>query len=256
MTALSPVGFVPPPEILPAPTPPDVIEALGRHVVGRRLGFQRIAVRSPAWREILFTAGKIPFRLPPFPAGASAKVDEQSDDVPLVDDADKMADGLVAGLAKAKPRGTAPRSISARRELPPSADALASWKRRATLTVLGPEVCRLLVASGGLLPGDVEIMEEAYPAGLEIERRGAVEAAIAITAAAARHDRDADLPAWLNDQLLTLMAETRPTEFFQGLYEGAPAGEDQSNVPQGPAAGGPPSRLAEQNRPPAGEGIT
>lgn len=256
MTALDPVGFGAPPPIVSAPTPPDVTEALARHVVGRRLGFRQVAIHAPTWREILFGAGKLRFRLPKFPDGAAAKVDQKTDDGAINDDADKMADKLIAGLSKDKPRGSAPRSVSARRELPPSSDAIATWRRRATLTVLGPEVVRLLVASGGLLGGDVSIFEDAYPAGLDLERQGAIEAAIAVTAAAARHKREADLPHWLNDQLLTLMAEHRPIEFYQDLYKGAPAGDDQGAAPQGPAAGGPPSRLAEQNRPPAGEGIS
>jgi len=256
VTAMSPIGFTAPADVISTPTPPDVTEALARHVVGRRLGFQRVSVKAPTWREILFTAGKIRFRLPRFPDGAAEKVDQDVDDGAINDEADKMADKLIADMSKDKPRGSSPRSISARKELPPSDDAMATWRRRATLTVLGPEVTRLLVASGGLLASDVDIFEDIYPAGLDIERRGAVAAAIAVTAAAARHDRDADLPAWLNDQLITLMSERRPTEFFQDLYKGAPPGDDQSNQPQGPSAGGPPSRLAEQNRPPAGEGIT
>jgi len=80
MTALPPVGFGAPPEVIPAPMPPDVVEALARHVVGRRLGFRRVTVDAPTWREILFNAGKIRFRLPKFPDGASKKVDQKTDD--------------------------------------------------------------------------------------------------------------------------------------------------------------------------------
>lgn len=253
MTAMAPVGFGAPPPVVSTPPAPDVQEALARHVMAKRLGFSRILVRAPSWREILFGAGKLDFHLPRFPDGATEKVDAKQPDP--VDDADRRADQLIAKLSKDKPRGTSPRSVSARRKLPPSDDAMASWRRQATLTVLGPVIARLLVSSGGLTASDVEVLEDTYPEGLDLERKGSIEAAIAVTAAAARHKRDADLPDWLNDQLLTLMAETRPTQFFQDLYGPEDVGDDQSQA-QGPSASGPPSRIAQQNSPPAGEGFT
>src|SRR6185369_2160262 len=167
VTAMAPVGFGAPPPVVSTPPAPDVQEALARHVVAKRLGFSRILVRAPSWREILFGAGKLDFRLPRFPDGAAEKVDAKQPDP--VDDADRRADQLIAKLSKDKPRGTSPRSVSARRKLPPSDDAMASWRRQATLTVLGPVIARLLVSSGGLTASDVEVLEDTYPEGLDLE---------------------------------------------------------------------------------------
>lgn len=257
MTALPALGFDPPPPVASSPPDPAMTERMARHSLAAHLGFSRVGVRAPSWDEILFRAGKIPFRLPRFPDGATLKVDQKPTDPP-VGDAEKMARSLMKDLSKDKPRGSSPRSFSARLSLPPAADAMASWKRRATLTVLGPEVARLLVASGGLTSTDVDILASAYPAGMDGERKAAVEAAMNVTAAASRHKREADLPSWLNDQLLTFMAEARPLDFFAELHKGATLEGDQQDAQQaqGPSASGPPSRLAQANQPPAGEGIT
>lgn len=229
----------------PAPAPPTgtALEVLARGALKASLGLH-VTVNAPTWRQILFGGARIPFQLPTPPDGVLAELDAKPADPPPGDLVAAAASVLRAGLSDSRPRGTTPRSISARRTLPPASDAVGSWLRRFFLVTAGPASLRLLVAAGYLTPMDVATMAEVYPQGLDAERMEAMEAARVVTAAAARGGHEADLPDWLNDQLITLMDEERPTDFFQALYEP----EDQKQQ-EGPSASAPPSKIVEQTRP-------
>lgn len=252
-------SFAPPPQVVPeapiAPPPPapDVLEALARHVLERNLEMS-VKVSAPTWREILFGAMRIKIAIPTASDNALKQIDAEPE-VPPDDKPAEMAATLQAHLRSTRPRGLQPQSITGAAQLPPPRDAMISWQRRVFLTVCGPGVLRLLVAGGYLTPDDISIIEEAYPAGLDIERREAVEAAIAFGAAGMRNGHSTAIPPWQNSQFLTLMGDQTPPDFYHGLYEAtaAPPGAN----PQGPSASAPKSNLVEQTRPSVnGEGST
>lgn len=221
------------------------LEEAARMYLRRHLGLE-IEGRAPTWRDLLFGGGRIEFRVPQIPPESLALLDKDPVAPPAGPD-QKLGAKLLADLKDARPRGMTPRSISPRVPRPPARDALAAWMRRVFLVAAGPESVRLLVAAGYLTPGDVDTIEGIYPGGLDVERRTMVQAAGALTVAAARNGSDPDLQPWLNEQLLTLMDEHRPTEFFEQLYaREEKQGGDQG---QGPGVGAPPSQVVNQTRP-------
>jgi hypothetical protein len=206
----------------------------------------RVDVRAPTWRELIFGGRPADITIPRVPEACLALLDKTPQVMPGDGPAAAGAK-LLEALRSARPRGGSPRSLSARRPLPPSRDALSAWMRRVFLIAAGPEVTRLLAAGGYLIPGDVAMLEAAYPKSIDAERMACVEAATAFTVAAMRNGHhEAELPAWLNAQLLTLMAEHRPAEFFQSLY--SPAAAPAPDQP-GPSASGQPSVIAQQMNP-------
>lgn len=207
----------------------------------------RVTVNAPTWRQLVFRSSRISFTIPATPPEVVAEIARATTDDLQQDHVGVLAFKLLEGLQASMPAGRSPRSMAGRRPLPVGQGAMGAWRRRVFLVAAGPQALRLLVAAGYLTAGDVALMTEVYPEGLHDERLGAVEAAGAITAAAARAGRDADLPAWLDDQLFTLMEEERPTDFFQSLY--APEQEDPE---PGPTVGAPQHAIVDQARPPVG----
>lgn len=249
------LGAIPLPATAPDPLSEQhqrlLIEEAARGALRHYLDLH-VSVSAPTWRELLFGHSRIEFRIPRCPDEALARIDGAPEAHPAHPGA-KLAVKLIKDLSDARPRGTAPRSFSPRQPRPPARDALAAWLRRVFLVAAGPAALRLLVAAGYLTASDVEVMEGAYPEGLDDERRGAVEAAGGLTVAAHRNGAEPDLQPWLNDQLLTLMGEHRPTEFFDEIYksEGAPTDEQQEAAAAGPgpSVGAPPSQVVDQTRP-------
>lgn len=243
------MAIAPAPDIQPAHTAPHLSpvqqEEAARHVLNRWLGL-RVAVSAPTWRQILFGGRPDRIEVTSIPDACLGEIDKTPQVMPG-DGPAAEALKLLSALRDARPRGGSPRSISARRQLPPSRDAMATWARRVFLIAAGPVALRLLAAAGNLLSNDVALMDAAYPAGLDAERMASVEAATAFTAAALRNaHHEADLPSWLNDQMLTLMAETSPADFYQALYDGS--GSASKTAP-GPSFGGTKSVIADQAAP-------
>lgn len=228
---------------VPEPEGSDLEEA-ARHALLGFLGLH-VSVRAPSWHQILFGGHPIDLKLPEAPQGVQDAIDRTIEVMPGETVAE-TAKGLLDGLRSAKPKGTTPRSLEARKPLPPPRDAQANWLRRLFLVTAGPEALRLLAAAGYLTAADVATLEEVYPEGIDRERMALTEAATALTAAAARGGHDADLPAWLNAQVLTLMGEHRPADLFSDLYQGG--GEPPK--PRAPI-GASPSKLVDNTRPAA-----
>jgi len=228
---------------VPEPEGPELEEA-ARHALLGFLGIL-VPVRAPSWHQILFGGHPISIKLPEVPQSVQDAIDRTIKVMPGETIAERAKE-LLDGLRSAKPQGTTPRSLEARKALPPPRDAQATWLRRVFLITAGPEALRLLAAAGYLTATDVATMEEAYPEGVDRERLQLMEAATALTGAAARGGHDADLPAWLNAQVLTMMGEHRPIEFFSGLYGGG--GEPPK--PKAPI-GASPSKLVDNTRPAA-----
>jgi len=217
----------------PAPSPLDLEEEARAELL--RLLRLNVRVRAPEWREILFGGRPISAKLPVVPPAVLARIEKA--------EATGPARRLLGIVQREMPETSNPRTIAASRPLPPPKDAMAAWLRLIFLVTAGPSALRLLVAAGYLTGGDIDIMQDAYPAGLDQERTASVEAAMALTSAAMRNRQDPDVPNWLNDQLLTLMDEHRPIEFFAGLYEA------DAQPQQGPSAGSGQSVIAQQNKP-------
>lgn len=244
---------------VPMPVPPVnpreqarqelALEEAARLALWGYLGLH-VDLSAPSWRQILLGGGRIDFRTPQFPHESLELLDQDPQPTPG-DPGAKLAKKLLVGLKADRPRGMTPRSLSPRAPRPPARDALSSWTRRVWLVAAGPEALRLLVAAGYLTPSDVETIEAAYPRGLDVEREGAVQAAGALTTAAQRNGTEPDLQPWLNDQLMTLMDEHRPADFFAAVYDGEGKGEPEegdSSAP-GPTASAPPSNVVDQTRP-------
>lgn len=227
------------------------LEEAARAELNRALGLT-VDVRAPTWRSLMFSGSKrIEFQVPLPPDEVVARV-TALDPSRFAQDATGLAAlKLVEPLQKSKPQGMPPASISARRPLPPSRSDVMQWDRQLFLLTAGPDCLPLLVGSGGLTPDDVDYLVANYPEGTDAQREAAVEGATAFTAAGARTGHDPELPAWLNDQLLTLMDEPRPTQMFQDIYQRA----NQQKPPQnGPPPGSGNSKIAQQFRPNVGAG--
>lgn len=236
------------PDIAPEAPPLEGadLEAAARDALRARVGL-RLTLRTPTWRQLVFGGHRLDFKLPEVPVGVLGEIDrmpppEQETELPQ-NEAETMAGALLHHLQQQQPQGTAPRSVSARKQLPPPRGAVALWHRLIFLVMAGPEALRLLVAAGILTDFDVSALAEFYPEGVNRERTEAVEAAMALTAAAQRGGHDADLPSWLNDQLLTLMGEDRPTQFLGSLY-GTP---DKPKA--GPSASAGNTKIVDQMKP-------
>lgn len=249
-TVLPPQPITPTPAPRPAPQPKGLeLEQLSRARLCRLIGLH-VELNSPTWNQILFASKKIPIRIAAPPPNVLKAIDQLPPDPPPPgsppDAVRTESEMLLKQLSDARPRGASPRTIAGGPKLPPAADALAKWLRRVFLVVSGPEAVRLLVAGGYLLPGDVAVLEVVYPDGLDEERKAAVGGAIALTNASMRTGVEHGLPSWLNDQLLTLMDEKRPTQVYEDVY----AAEAKSAPAPGP---GPqstmPNLIAQQSAP-------
>jgi len=126
---------------------------------------------------------------------------------------------------------------------------MASWLRRVFLLTGGPATLRMLASAGQLAPGDVTVIEAAYPKGLDKERMDSVAAATSLTAAAMRGGQQADLPMWLNDQLLILMGEAKPADVWQALYGQKGNEKPNGGAQQGPSASAPQSSIVKNAAP-------
>lgn len=234
-----------------SPPSPAGLEGLARHALTSYLRL-RVAVKAPTWHRIVFGGQPIKFRVPRVPDAVIERLEGKPEAAPGDIPAARAA-AILDAIRGARPRGTQPRSVSGRRPLPPPRDALAAWNRRLFLALAGPAALRLLAAAGYLTTTDVAVMEALYPAGVDGERLDAVKAAGALTGAAARNGVDAALPPWLNDQLLTLMGERSPAEFYAALYDDKGGAEEgQGGPPPGPSVGAPPSQVVDQTKPPEG----
>jgi hypothetical protein len=238
------------PALRPAPQPTGLqLEALGRERLRQMIGL-RVTINAPTWNEILFSSKPIPVKVSPPPPTVLAAIDQippPIDPGAPPDAVEAEARQLLKGLSDARPRALPPRSIAGGRKLPPPADLVAKWLRRVFLVVSGPDAVRLMVASGYLLPSDVDLLEIVYPKGFDEERRAAVEAAITVAAAAHRNQvNDHDLPSWLNDQLLVLMDERRPSDFYAEIY----AQDEKESEAKGPnPSAAAPDKIAQQTAP-------
>lgn len=227
------------------------LEEAARAELNQALGLT-VDVRAPTWRSLMFSGSKrIDFQPPRPPGEIVARVTALDPERFAKDATGLAALKLVEPLQKSKPQGQAPQSISARRPLPPSRSDVMSWERELFLLTAGPDCLPLLVGSGSLTPDDVDYLSTNYPEGTDAQREAAVEGATSYTAAGARTGHDPILPPWLNDQLLTLMDEPRPTQMFQDIYQQA---NQQKPPQQGPPPGGGNSKIAQQFRPNVGAG--
>lgn len=204
-----------------------------------------VTVTAPTWRQVLFSGRRDKFAMPKIPDASLERMGRITPPESLPkDNVGITALGLAEALQQSRPEGFTPASITAVPTLKPSRDSVASWLRRVFLVTTGPAAIPLLVGAGYLLPGDVDILAAAYPEGMEAQRKAAVEAGMAVTSAGHRGGHGVELPPWLNDQLMTLMAEPRDVGFFQGLYA------DKGREPAGPGSlGGKAGRLAQQIAP-------
>lgn len=204
-----------------------------------------VTVDAPTWRQVLFSGIRVRFEVPKAPPTAIAALGQiKPPESVAKDHVGITAVQLAETLQKAKPEGMVPRSITAQPALPPSRDSMSQWLRRVFLITAGPECLPLIVAAGYLLGSDVETLEAAYPEGIGEQRKAAMEAGMAVTAAGERTGHTVELPSWLNDQLMTLMGESSATD-VQHVY-------DQSSPDAGGgggALGGKPSKLAQQSAP-------
>lgn len=213
------IGIVPSPPVIPVAKQPTGIEleALARHKLLRMLGLN-IEITAPTWNTILFSSTKIKWRMETPPQECIDAIDQVPPEVPPGDAVATEANVLLKGLSASRPRGQQPKSIVGSKPLPPPQDATAKWLRSVWLITVGPDSTRLLVAAGYLTPFDLNALDTAYPKGLDAERQACVQAAMALTAASARTGVEHDLPPWLNDQILTLMDESRPTRYYADIY--------------------------------------
>jgi hypothetical protein len=219
------VGAVPQPSGIPGQLPAPMgkqptgveLEVLGRHKLLRMIGLD-VDVTAPNWNTILFSSAKIRLEMKAPPQSVIDAIDQIPPDALPGDAVATEADALLKSLAMTKPRGQQPKSMVGGKRLPPPADAMAKWLRHVWLIVTGPDATRLLVAAGYLTPDDEQVLDTAYPKGLDAEKQAAVGAAIALTTASARTGVEHDLPPWLNDQLLTLFDEDRPTRYYSDIY--------------------------------------
>lgn len=206
---------------LPAPATPQPtgveLEVLARHKLLRLIGLN-IDVTAPSWNTILFSSTKIKWRMETPPQACLDAIDQVPPDAAPDDAVATEANVLLKGLSASKPRGQQPKSIVGSKPLSPPQDATAKWLRSVWLITVGPDATRLLVAAGYLTPSDLDALDTAYPKGLDAEKQACVGAAMALTAASARTGVEHDLPPWLNDQILTLLGESRPTRYYADIY--------------------------------------
>lgn len=203
-----------------------------------------VTVNAPTWRQVLFSGVRVRFDVPKPPQAAMDALGQiKPPDSLAKDHVGITALGLAEALQQAKPEGMVPKSITAQPALPPSRDSMTSWYRRVFLVTAGPQCLPLLVAAGYLLPSDVETLDSTYPEGTGEQRKGAVEAGMAVTAAGHRTGHTVELPSWLNDQLMTLMGEPDSTD-VQHVYE-----QSTPQTPGGSAIGGRPNKIAGQAAP-------
>ena len=235
------LSLVQPPE--PPPLEGKALEDAARAELDRTLNLE-VGIKAPTWRQILFSGKRIKFQVPKCP-DASLKILGQikPPDDTAKDHVGITAVGLGEGLQKSKPEGIVPASITALPALPPSRDAMSAWLRKVFLVTAGPDALRLLVAAGYLVPSDIEALEEVYPEGVDEQRKAAVEAGMAVTAAGTRTGHSVELPPWLNDQLMTLMGEPGAQGAYQELYADAGA------QPHGGTLGGKAGKIAQQAAP-------
>lgn len=240
------------PVVRPAPQPTGIeLETLGRERLRHMIGM-RLTLNAPTWNETLFASKRLAIKISAPPAGVLTAIDQlPAPPTPPGSPPDAVAaeaSQLLAGLSNAKPRAIPPRSIAGGAGLKPPADKMARWLRRVFLVSAGPEAIPLLVAGGYLLPSDVALFKVVYPKGLDDQRRAAVQAAITVGTAAHRNRiDDHDLPSWLNDQLLVLMDEARPSDFFAEIYA-QDAKENETKGPS-PSASDQPNLIARQSAP-------
>jgi hypothetical protein len=235
-----------------APTPPEelkgvALEQAARDELRRALGLS-VNISAPTWRQVMFMGQPIAFKLPDVPPGVAARISSVKPDVFAKDAVGLAALQLAEKLQGSKPGRSFRRSVVPGMPLPNAHGSLDDWERLVFLVGAGPACLQLLVASGNLTSGDVEIMTTAYPEEMEHEKFAAIQAATAFTHAGARAGVDPEIPDWLNDQMLTLMDEERPVEVFQAIYAKQP-----EKTQPGPSPSGR-SKIAEQYRPNPGLG--
>jgi len=229
------------------------LEVLARHKLLRMLGLN-IEVTAPHWNQILFSSTKIRLRIESPPQSCIDAIDQTPPEALPGDAVATEANVLLKGLAASKPRGVPPKSIVGSKPLPPPKDAEAKWLRSVWLITVGPDATRLLVAAGYLTPSDLTALDTAYPKGLDAEKQAAVGAAMALTTASARTGVEHDLPPWLNDQLLTLLDESRPTRYYADIYA---AEQAQAKPAAGPnPSSASPNLISRQSAPSVAQGDT
>jgi hypothetical protein len=241
---MTPLALVPPPE----PLQGQALEDAARAEMCRALGLV-VSVSAPTWRELMFAGKPIDFKVPEVPPKVAGKIGVLTPTDFAADQVGLAALLLAEKLQKTKPAGSFRRSVVPGKPLPIAHGDAADWERAVFLTATGPGVVPLLCAAGYLTGGDVETLGVTYHDGMEAQRMAAIEAATALMQASARSGHDPELPDWLNEQMLTLMNEERPTDVFQAIYAKAtpPPGK-------GPAASGVRSGIAQSFRPTPGTG--
>jgi len=228
------------------PLSPLALELAARLELQRALGLS-VSVRAPSWRAVMFMGKPISFHIPPVPEGVTFRVKNLDKDAFRKDPVGVEAIRLAETLQKSMPTGYAPRSVTAARPMPASHADQAKWARSVFLVGSGPDALPLLVAAGYLTPMDCAALTAAYPNETKAQQEAAIGGARAYTEAGQRTGINPELPGWLNDQLITLMDESRPTGAFQDLYA-----KHQAESQQGPAASQGKSRIAQQFRPEPG----
>lgn len=240
----------------PEPATPADHEAAVRGEFQRALGWG-VRVGTPPWREVLFLGKPRPLSLPHVPGGIVDRLRNlrQESFAPTPIGLEALA--LAEKLSSALPTGVVPRSMGAARTLAAPRDAVSTWERMAILAATGPAIMPLLVSSGALTSDDVDALVEDYPAEVEAQRLAATEGAATVSGAAGRAGNATSLPAWLDDQMLTLMDDDRDTQHFMSLYEPDPGEQKAPGAPSpGPSASGGESRIANQFRPNPSPGST
>lgn len=258
MNAQPNLTLVPPAQPEDAPLSGVALEEASREEMLRALHWH-VTVAAPTWKSLMYFGKPLAFQVPRVPGGVGAEIRALKPDSFVPTAVGLGALKLAEALQKSQPQPTPRRSISATIPLPPSKGEVSKWNRDAFLVSSGPACLPLLVSAGYLTPDDIELMETVYPHGLGMDndpdpssaRLLAVDAARSFSQVGARHGHDPVLPAWLNDQLFTLMDEDRQTGHFQALYDDAAKAAQQQ---PGPSAGAGNSKIAQQFRPQVGAG--
>jgi hypothetical protein len=242
------LSLVPPPA--PAESPPPLegvaLEDAARAELCRSINLD-VSVTAPTWRQVLFSGRRIKFSVPKPPEASLLLLSRTEAPQGMAQNEVGMeAVKLGEMLQSTKPKGLVPKSLTAVPPLPPSRDVMTTWLRHVFLVTGGPQVLPLLVSAGYLMPSDVETLEGVYPEGMNRERLAAEEAAMAVSHAGERNGQAPELPAWLNDQMMTLMGEPDDAGFYQDLH-GDAGGAKSSGT--GGGLGGSTSKLAAQTAP-------